>query len=145
DVALLNNVGYPNPNRSHFRSMDIWQSASAADKYIQTGWVGRWLDAASDPQNIRPHLALEVDESLSLALKGEVVNGLTMRRLAQLELILKDNFLKQTADAWTAHDDDHHNVEYLHKTLAETSKSAGYIHDHLDKNKAKSIYPQHAF
>src|ERR1041385_1912321 len=68
-----------------------------------------------------------------------------MRRAARLELILKDNFLSETATEWTAHDDDHHNVEYLHKTLAETSKSAGYIRDRLNKNAAKSIYPQHAF
>ncbi len=145
NVALLNNVGYPNPNRSHFRSTDIWHTASDANKYVQTGWVGRWLDAACDPKDMRPHLALEVDETLSLALKGENINGLAMRRPARLELILKDNFMQQTANAWTAHDEDHHNVEYLHKTLAETSKSAGYIHDHLDKNKAKEIYPQHAF
>src|ERR1041385_7001513 len=45
NVAMLNSVGYPNPNRSHFRSMDIWQSASDADKILQTGWIGRWLDA----------------------------------------------------------------------------------------------------
>jgi uncharacterized protein (DUF1501 family) len=145
NVALLNSVGYPNPNRSHFRSMDIWQSASDEDKYLATGWIGRWLDATCDPKNVKPHLALEVDETLSLALKGENISGLTMRRAARLELILKDNFLSETANEWTSHDDDHHNVEYLHKTLAETSKSAGYIHDHLDKSKAKSIYPQHAF
>jgi uncharacterized protein (DUF1501 family) len=145
DVALLNNVGYPNPNRSHFRSMDIWHTASDENKYLQTGWVGRWLDAACDPKNIKPHLALEVDETLSLALKGEKINGLAMKRPARLELILKDNFLQQTANEWTDHEDDHHNVEYLHKTLAETSKSAGYIHDHLDKSTAKSIYPQHSF
>ncbi len=145
EVALMNNVGYPNPNRSHFRSMDIWHSASDENKYIQTGWLGRWLDASCDPLNIKPHLALEVDETLSLALKGEIMNGLAMERPARLELILKDNFLQKTAAAWTAHEEDHHNVEYLHKTLAETSKSAGYIHDHLNKNSAKSIYPQHAF
>ncbi|MDQ3109491.1 MAG: DUF1501 domain-containing protein [Bacteroidota bacterium] len=145
DVALLNNVGYPNPNRSHFRSTDIWHTASDENKYLQTGWIGRWLDACCDPKDMRPHMALEVDETLSLALKGELMNGLAMKRPARLELILKDEFLQQTANAWTLHDDDHHNVEYLHKTLAENSKSAGYIHDHLNRNTAKSIYPQHAF
>jgi uncharacterized protein (DUF1501 family) len=145
DVALLNSVGYPNPNRSHFRSTDIWHTASDANKYLQTGWIGRWLDSCCDPKDLMPHFALEVDETLSLALKGELMNGLAMKRPARLELMLKDNFLQQTASAWTSHEDDHHNVEYLHKTLAENSKSAGYIHDHLDKNKSKSIYPQHAF
>ncbi|MBI3510869.1 MAG: DUF1501 domain-containing protein [Bacteroidetes bacterium] len=144
-VALLNSVGYPNPNRSHFRSMDIWQSASDENKYLQTGWIGRWLDATCDPKNIKPHLALEMDETLSLALKGETMNGLAMRNPGRLELILKDPLMETIGEAWTPHDDDHHNVEYLHKTLAEVSKSAGYLHEHLFKHNAKAIYPQHAF
>ena len=144
-VAMLNSVGYPNPNRSHFRSMDIWQSASAENEYLTTGWLGRWLDATCDGPDIRPHLALETDETLSLALKGAHMYGLAMRRPQRLELILKDDLMQQVANSWTPHEEDHHNVEYLHKTIAETSKSAGYIHDHLDKNKAKSVYPQHSF
>ncbi len=43
-LAIVQGVGYPNPNRSHFRAMDIWQSA-APDRYEQTGWLGRYLDA----------------------------------------------------------------------------------------------------
>jgi hypothetical protein len=36
------NVGYPNPDKSHFRSMDIWHSASRSDEYLETGWLGRF-------------------------------------------------------------------------------------------------------
>lgn len=43
-LAVVQNVGYPNPNRSHFRSMEIWESASEADDYLSTGWIGRFLD-----------------------------------------------------------------------------------------------------
>jgi uncharacterized protein (DUF1501 family) len=42
-------VGYPKPDHSHFRSMDIWQTASPAAP-VNTGWIGRWLDATgNDP------------------------------------------------------------------------------------------------
>ncbi|HEY5391546.1 MAG TPA: twin-arginine translocation pathway signal, partial [Hanamia sp.] len=44
-LGIMNNVGYPNPDRSHFRSMDIWQSASDSNQYVSTGWLGRYLDA----------------------------------------------------------------------------------------------------
>ena len=44
-VTVVNNVGYPNPDRSHFRSMDIWQTGSGADEYLSSGWIGRYLDA----------------------------------------------------------------------------------------------------
>jgi uncharacterized protein (DUF1501 family) len=48
-VAIVQSVGYPNPNHSHFRSTEIWQTA-APDRYEHTGWLGRYLDDAGLPQ-----------------------------------------------------------------------------------------------
>lgn len=45
-LAVVQNVGYPNPDRSHFRSTDIWLSASNSDEYVKDGWVGRFLAKA---------------------------------------------------------------------------------------------------
>ncbi len=53
NLALIQGVGYPNPNRSHFRSMEIWQTA-VPDSIGDTGWLGRYLDAsAADDQAAR--------------------------------------------------------------------------------------------
>jgi uncharacterized protein (DUF1501 family) len=83
DLAILNSVGYPNPDRSHFRSMDIWHSASPADQYWQSGWLGRYLDAqcagAAPAAGSCSSAALEIDDTLSLVLKGEQVKGLAMQ------------------------------------------------------------------
>jgi uncharacterized protein (DUF1501 family) len=46
-LAIVRGVSYPTPDRSHFRSMDIWQTASP-DAPVRTGWIGRWLDATGD-------------------------------------------------------------------------------------------------
>ncbi len=46
-LAIVRGVGYPEPDHSHFRSMDIWQTASPAEP-VSTGWIGRWLDATGD-------------------------------------------------------------------------------------------------
>jgi uncharacterized protein (DUF1501 family) len=43
-AAAVHGVGYPEPDRSHFRSMEIWQTASDADEYKSSGWVGRYFD-----------------------------------------------------------------------------------------------------
>lgn len=43
-LSVIQNVGYENQNRSHFRSIDIWNSASQADEFVNTGWLGRYLD-----------------------------------------------------------------------------------------------------
>lgn len=44
NMAILQNVGYPSPNLSHFRSTDIWQAASSSEVVENTGWLGRYLD-----------------------------------------------------------------------------------------------------
>nr|MDQ6938190.1 DUF1501 domain-containing protein [Actinomycetota bacterium] len=46
-LAIVRGVGYPKPDHSHFRSMDIWQTASP-ETPVNTGWLGRWLDATGD-------------------------------------------------------------------------------------------------
>src|ERR1043166_2354506 len=43
-LAVINGCGYPNPNRSHFRSMEIWQTANPSDKYQPHGWLGPYVD-----------------------------------------------------------------------------------------------------
>ena len=51
-LAVVQGVGYPNPNRSHFRSTEIWQTASDSDKIEKYGWLGRYFDnccAGADP------------------------------------------------------------------------------------------------
>ncbi|MEM1350468.1 MAG: DUF1501 domain-containing protein, partial [Myxococcota bacterium] len=45
DVAIVQGVGYDHPNRSHFRSIEIWETASASDDYLEDGWLARALRA----------------------------------------------------------------------------------------------------
>jgi uncharacterized protein (DUF1501 family) len=47
-VAIVQSVGYPNPDHSHFRSTEIWQTA-VPERYEHTGWLGRYLDDANLP------------------------------------------------------------------------------------------------
>ncbi|HTW86267.1 MAG TPA: DUF1501 domain-containing protein [Candidatus Sulfotelmatobacter sp.] len=49
-VAVVQGVGYPNPDHSHFRSTEIWQTATP-DGYVSTGWLGRYLDGAGLPHD----------------------------------------------------------------------------------------------
>jgi uncharacterized protein (DUF1501 family) len=66
ELATVRGVGYPYPDRSHFRSMAIWQSASP-QAAVRTGWLGRWLDTTTT----NPLLALSVDSLVPPMLAGE--------------------------------------------------------------------------
>jgi uncharacterized protein (DUF1501 family) len=73
-LAIVQGVGYPNPNRSHFRSIEIWQTAEPK-KVKDTGWIGRYLDLASSGKaqvdNIFP--AINVDPILPKTLSAQKV------------------------------------------------------------------------
>src|SRR5215469_13424680 len=46
ELSIVQGVGYPNPNRSHFRSTEIWQTASDSEQIEKHGWLGRYFDNA---------------------------------------------------------------------------------------------------
>lgn len=145
NAAIINSVGYPNPNRSHFRSMDIWQSASDENTYLSTGWIGRMLDATCDNQCAMPYNAIEIDDTLSLALKGEKMKGLAFHKPEGLMLATKNPILKKISSAYQPAIDDKHHVEFLHKTLIDTSQSAEYIYSHSKIYSSQLTYPNHEF
>lgn len=133
-VAILNNVGYPNPDRSHFRSMDIWHSASDSDRYLTTGWLGRYLDHQCDGC-AKPYSAIEFDDTLSLAMKGYQVKGLALHN-ANLFYTLAKGQHKILVGTST-----NENLNYLYKTMVETEESADYLYTLSKKYNTPVTYP----
>ncbi len=142
-LTIINNVGYPNPDRSHFRSMDIWNTGSSATEYLRTGWLGRYLDA-SCTGNGGAHHAIEIDDVLSLALKGEHYKGMAMRNPKRLYEALHGNLFQKLSEADGATHDEP-NVAYLYKTLAESVSSSDYIYSKSKVAHAGITYPTTPF
>jgi uncharacterized protein (DUF1501 family) len=69
-LALINGVGYPNPNRSHFRSMEIWQTATDSDRVDNLGWIGKYHDVHPD-HNPDPLSGVAIDNELPMTMRGE--------------------------------------------------------------------------
>lgn len=143
NLSIINNVGYPNPDRSHFRSMDIWQSASDSDKYTTSGWIGRYLDSeCPDCQN--PYTAIEVNDTLSLALKGEKYNGIAVENPEKFFMSTSEKYFADVAEInKNKHDDE--NVSYLYKTIVEATSSAEYVYKTSQIYKSKLEYPKGQF
>ncbi len=142
-MSIINNVGYPNPNRSHFRSMDIWQSASDSNQFLSTGWIGRYLD--SNCQMCKyPYNAIEVDDTLSLTLKGDTKKGIALQNPDKLFRTTNTPFFGKLIE----HDKEHldeDNLGYLYKTMIETYSSAGYIKERTKNYENNFVYPESAF
>ncbi len=138
-LGILNSVGYPVPDRSHFRSMDIWQTGSASTEYFTTGWIGRFLDEQCTLCD-KPTQALEIDDILSLALKGGKEKGIAFKDPRRLYNTSNENYFKQLAARH--HADEHERpVDYLYKTMSETLSSADYIFQQSRLHPTKAIYP----
>ncbi len=139
-LAILNNVGYPNPDRSHFRSMDIWHTASQSSEYWTNGWVGRYLDSQCKGCD-KPTQAIELDDVLSLALKGEDIKGIAVKDPKRLYGTANEKFFR---DVMKNHKDEagEQPVDYLYKTMAETLSSADYIFKQSRMHPTNAEYPK---
>ncbi|MEO6721040.1 MAG: DUF1501 domain-containing protein [Ferruginibacter sp.] len=140
ELGILNSVGYPNPDRSHFRSMDIWQSASQTNDYLSTGWIGRYLDAQCKGCD-KPTQALEIDDILSLALKGENNNGLAFKDPKKLYNSSNQQFFRELN---SEHRKGEETADYLYKTMSSALSSADYIFQKSKLHPGSEIYPSTA-
>lgn len=141
EMSIINNVGYPNPVRSHFRSMDIWQTASGSEEYLQSGWLGRYLDQHGK----KPYNAIEMDEQLSLAMKGEHFNGIATSDYKVLYNTSKDPYFKNVLNHYNDAHLSEHNLGYLYQTMIEAKSSANYIYEKTKVKLSQQDYPQNGF
>jgi uncharacterized protein (DUF1501 family) len=140
-LSILNNVGYPNPNRSHFRATDIWHSASDANDYLQTGWLGRYIDQHGKI----PYSGIEVDDSLSLIMKGQHTNGIATKNPQILQFNTQTPFFKKVVKNKDKAHLDEHNLGYLYKTMIEAKSSANHIYQKSKTFETKLTYPNNPF
>lgn len=127
-LGIIQNVGYPNPNRSHFRSMEIWETASGSDEFKSTGWIGRYLDNAcsgapeEDPEAI--HMSSELPPTFYAA-DGHRTFGAPIRNRTRVQG-KNDDLLASLLDSGSgsmmmgADEQTPKNAGYLQQTLMDT-------------------------
>ena len=74
-LGVVHSVGYPDPNLSHFRSKDIWSSASESEEYLDTGWLGRHFNNEYPGFTESPTeypLAVQLGQPSALLLQGPI-------------------------------------------------------------------------
>jgi uncharacterized protein (DUF1501 family) len=77
-LSIVQGVGYPNPNRSHFRAMDIWQSGQPERDVPTSGWLGRYFDNSCP--GCDPRVGIAIGELAPPAMQGERIMPLTFTR-----------------------------------------------------------------
>jgi len=81
-MSIIQNVGYPNPNRSHFRSMEIWHTGSDDNDPLQVeGWLGRYFDAqcaGADPHKLPGDIGMSFGKVMPQAFRNRSNVGIAI-------------------------------------------------------------------
>ncbi|MDP5197963.1 DUF1501 domain-containing protein [Flavobacterium sp. DG2-3] len=137
DLTVIQNVGYPEPVRSHFRSQEIWQTAVDSNKYVNEGWLGRYLDLQCNGH--QPTAGVNLDSIDNLALKGIEPNSITVKDPNRFKVKggmedskLSDNpqldFVRKIANSVTEGSDE------IQKALLKSKSENSYTKTELSKN-----------
>ena len=141
-VSILQAVGYDNHNRSHFRSTDIWMSASDSNQYVEEGWMGRYL-AKTFPD----YPAKLPDQPMAVHL-GSVESMLLLSQVGSMGTVFDDpsTFFQLVSGSTSDTDPPPATVageelKFLKAIAAQSIQYSGVIKEKADKGKNVITYP----
>jgi len=142
-MAVVQSVGYPNQNRSHFRSTDIWTSASASDEFLATGWIGRYLDQkypgypVGYPNQDNPDpFAITLGAVLSETCQGPIGNFSYS--------LVNETTVKLVEETVTATNDNSCyglELDFIKTTIKQSNAYAVNVLDSFEKGNNLATYP----
>lgn len=146
-MTVIQSVGYPNHNRSHFRSTDIWTTASDSDKYVSSGWLGRHFDVDNpnfptgypNAKNPDP-FAITIGSVVSETCQGEVSNfSYTFNSASSLIQITET---EPSSESNTYYGDE---LDFLKSSVRQSNEYSNKVLTAFNKAANKVTYPVNSF
>jgi uncharacterized protein (DUF1501 family) len=142
-LGVVQAVGYPTPNFSHFRATDIWMSASASDEVLISGWAGRYLNyefpnfPVGYPNNDMPDpLGIQIGSTTSLTFQGPSVStGMSISNPTSFYNLL--NGVEDPAPNTPAGKE----LKYVRLVAKQTSQYTSVVKAAADKVTQQVVYP----
>jgi uncharacterized protein (DUF1501 family) len=159
-LAVVHGVGYPNPNRSHFRSTEIWQTASDANKTEHHGWLGRYFDSCCEGAD--PAVGISIGSSQSpQAFAAEKRRGISFANPSQFRFDLRRSLDPDAAEEFfrSVNEMDHEmqgasigmldgpanmdgdTLDFLQRTALDATVSSDNILKTAAKTNSSAPYP----
>jgi uncharacterized protein (DUF1501 family) len=142
-LCVIQSVGYPNPNFSHFRATDIWLTATDANVVASSGWLGRYLNEEF-PGYPDGYPSVDVPDPLALQI-GSVVSSGLQGPSASMGLAVTNPNATYTfpGGSDTAPDTAAgHELTFIREVAQQTQQYSGVIKDAASKGKNLStLYP----
>ncbi|GAT31945.1 hypothetical protein TSACC_2340 [Terrimicrobium sacchariphilum] len=154
-LGVIQGVGYPNPNRSHFRSTDIWQTATDSNKFANKGWLANYFDSCCKGED--PVVGVSIGSETPLSFSGSAGAGITLSRPDQFRFISNDPAAGEAfADMTSLSDNtggsvqslsgdkaqgDGNTLDFVRRTALDARISSDRILEITRKSKAPVSYP----
>jgi uncharacterized protein (DUF1501 family) len=147
-LSIINGVSYPTVNQSHFRSTDIWFTASDYNQYLSSGWLGRFVNHEAPtypvgyPNATHPDpLAIEIGGAMSLTLQGHThAMGVTIRDLSAFEQLVNGqssgggSVVQRTGKAGT-------RIDFIRDVQAQSQRYSTRIRSIAERGRNRAQYP----
>jgi uncharacterized protein (DUF1501 family) len=144
-LSVVQGVGYPSPNRSHFESMDLWHTAhSTTAEQRKTGWLGRYLDAFSKNRDLDLPGVHFGSEKQPLALASERVGVPSLKTLEEFRLDARqDKNVQAAVESLTSieRSSDNDLLEFVQKSTAAAIAASKRLEESASRYKSKASYP----
>ncbi len=141
-LAIIQNVGYPNPNFSHFRATDIWHTASDSSQVLTTGWLGRYLheEYPNFPnQNPPDPMSIQIGTNADLSLISQVGNmSLTFQDPNQFYQLVQGGTYSGYERVKTLAGDE---LNFTRKVSADSLQYAIRVKEAADNGQNLAAYP----
>jgi len=141
NFAVVQGVSYPNPNRSHFKSMDVWHTADARGRGVDSGWIGRAVDACC-PDVTDPELLVNVGATVPYALEARVHKAVSFDAPENYRWAGdprdKERFEKLNAEAGGGGGE----ISWLHRVAVDARASSGKVLAAARAYRPKVEYPR---
>lgn len=143
-LGIIQSVGYPNQNRSHFRSTDIWTSASDAEEEVYTGWLGRLLDQ-DHPAFPSGYPNTDFPDPLAMIM-GNVVTSTCQGGVANYSIAVRDpfNFTYIAPGGNTPIPEGNYGeeLEYVRQTIAQSNQYGSVVTAAAEAGNSLATYPE---
>jgi uncharacterized protein (DUF1501 family) len=168
-LGIVQGVGYPNPNRSHFRSTEIWETASDAERNVAEGWLGRYFDNCCSGAD--PTVGVAIGEETPQAFSAKTPTGVTFSRPEQFrwrtgeksegKISAEEFFFRQLNESAASEESanaasdgasigaivgktksDLSTLDFLQRTALDAQLSSDKILAIARKYKSTTVYPQ---
>ncbi|MFT7639641.1 MAG: hypothetical protein ACI9G1_001378 [Pirellulaceae bacterium] len=138
-LSVIQGVGYPNPNRSHFESMDIWHTCQRKDQVRDAGWLGKYLDGAAESDVPAIHFGFEKQP---FALAGRRVRVPSIESLESFQLKNVDDESVVNALTKTVRTEGNNLLDFVQTSAQSALRASERIKGLKKANRPSTPFPE---